>query len=130
MEGILVKKFNVDSTKDIEVYLNELLEDIIINKIIYTPVKNGDEVLITILYEGKEKVDKSTDYHKALSIIYNNNKISINLLQIQMNIGFNKASIIISKLEDLNIISKRDKNGQRKILLPLEEAKEIIDDLE
>lgn len=43
--------------------------------------------------------------------------ISVSLLQRHLRIGVIKANKIIESLENDNIISKRDKNGKRNILI-------------
>jgi S-DNA-T family DNA segregation ATPase FtsK/SpoIIIE len=46
-----------------------------------------------------------------------NNIVSINALQVEFGLGFNRCSNLVSKLEDLGIVSKRNGSKPRDILI-------------
>ncbi|MCR4899066.1 MAG: hypothetical protein K5892_07605, partial [Acholeplasmatales bacterium] len=45
------------------------------------------------------------------------NKISVNLIQNKFTLGFNRTLKLINKLEELKIISEKEKSNPRKILI-------------
>lgn len=64
----------------------------------------------------KDKVVKEV----AIYIIKTKNP-SINAIQKEFGLGFNRANEIIKLLEELNIISKQEKMTPRKVLVDLDE---------
>lgn len=54
------------------------------------------------------------------------NACSINLIQSKFSIGFNRASSIISQLEEKGIVSKKQDTKPREILVDIDKAKELI----
>ena len=51
---------------------------------------------------------------KAKSIVRSDKKCSISYIQRKLEIGYNRARVIIELLEKNNVISSPDKNGSRK----------------
>jgi len=61
-------------------------------------------------------IDNDLLYRIAESCI-KNNAISINALQVEFGLGFNRCSNLVSKLEDLGIVSERNGSNPRDILI-------------
>lgn len=119
------KSFYATDTKGIERFINEFLdkyEVVDVNQIAYNT--NNDYINVTIIY--KEDVFDNNDM-ELLKEIIKLDHISINEAQNALNIGFNRASILISILEDNKIIS--DKKDGRKLLMNLDEAIKLIDSI-
>jgi len=55
-------------------------------------------------------------YIKAKSIVQNDKNCSISYIQRKLEIGYNRAGIIMQLLEDDSVISSPNKNGTRKII--------------
>lgn len=69
--------------------------------------------------EQKERdIDILTD--AAIEIARNKGKISIRLLERELRIGYVKASTIMERLEEMEIVSKPKANKQRDILISKE----------
>ena len=120
------KSFYATDTKGIEIFINEFLdkyEVVDVNQIAYTT--NDVYINVTIIY--KEEVFDNNDM-ELLKEIFKLDHISINEAQRALNIGFNRASILISILEDNKIIS--DKKDGRKLLMNIDEANKLIDSID
>ena len=63
-----------------------------------------------------ETDDEDILYKRALVLIKTSKDISISYLQRELRIGYNKATDIIRKLEENNIITPPDKSGHRQVL--------------
>ena len=119
------KTFYATDTKGIESFINEFLdkyEVVDVNQIAYTT--NDVYINVTIIY--KEEVFDNNN-KELLKEIIKLDHISINNAQSKLNIGFNRASILISILEDNKIIS--DKKDGRKLLMNIDEANKLIDSI-
>lgn len=119
------KSFYATDDKEIEKFINEYLdkyEVVDVNQIGYTT--NNAYINVTIIY--KEDVFENNDKEQLKEIIKLDH-ISINEVQNALSIGFNRASILISILEDNKIIS--DKKDGRKLLMNIDEANKLIDSL-
>jgi len=119
------KTFYATDDKGIEAFINEYLdkyEVVDTNQVSYTT--NNAYINVTIIYE--EDVFDNNDM-ELLKEIIKLDHISINEAQNALNIGFNRASILISILEDKKIIS--DKKDGRKLLMNLDEAIKLIDSI-
>ena len=119
------ESFYATDTKGIERFINEFLdkyEVVDVNQIAYTT--NNAYINVTIIY--KEDVFVNNDM-ELLKEIIKLDHISINEAQSALNIRFNRASILISILEDNKIIS--DKKDGRKLLMNLDEAIKLIDSI-
>ncbi len=119
------KTFYATDDKGIEAFINEYLdkyEVIDTNQVSYTT--NNAYINVTIIY--KEDVFDNNDM-ELLKEIIKLDHISINNVQSKLNIGFNRASILISILEDNKIIS--DKKDGRKLLVSIDEANSVIESL-
>ncbi len=120
------KTFYATDDKGIEAFINEYLdkyEVIDVKQIAYTT--NDVYINVTIIY-NMEVFDKNDK--ELLKEIIKLDHISINNVQSKLNIGFNRASILISILEDNKIIS--DKKDGRKLLMNIEEANKLIDSID
>jgi len=53
----------------------------------------------------------------AITLICSYNEVSTSLLQRKFRIGFNRASKLLDQLEQINIVSAKDENYNRKILI-------------
>ena len=118
--------FYATDDKGIEKFINEYLdkyEVVDVNQIAYTT--NDVYINVTIIY--KEDVFDNND-KELLKEIIKLDHISINVAQNALNIGFNRASILISILEDNKIIS--DKKDGRKLLMNIDDANKLIDSLD
>lgn len=63
--------------------------------------------------------DNSDDglYKKALAIVRRDKKASTSYVQRQLRIGYNRAAIIIERMEEEGIVSEPGHNGKREILI-------------
>ena len=119
------ESFYATDTKGIEKFINEYLdkyEVVDVNQIGYTT--NDVYINVTIIY--KEEVFDNND-KELLKEIIKLDHISINNAQSKLNIGFNRASILISLLENNKIISSKEDG--RKLLVSIDEANSIIESL-
>ena len=58
-------------------------------------------------------------YKKAKTIVLQDNNSSISYLQRKLEIGYNRARLIIELLEENGVLSSPDKNAVRKIILDI-----------
>lgn len=119
------KTFYATDDKGIEAFINEYLdkyEVIDTNQISYTT--NDVYINVTIIY-NMEVFDKNDK--ELLKEIIKLDHISINNAQSKLNIGFNRASILINLLENNNIISSKEDG--RKLLMDIDEANSVIESL-
>lgn len=70
----------------------------------------------------------SEKYIEALKLCIEQNQASISLLMRKLSIGFNHASKIIEWLEVMNFVSSDSGNKPRKVLLTMEQFKNIFGD--
>lgn len=107
-------------------FINEYLEKYNVERINEIPISHNDSIglVVTILYEEKDDVISKEILLKAFEVMYESNRVSINYLQNELKIGFNKASRLISRLKELGVIK------ENKELIDLNEAKIIINNLE
>ena len=105
----------------IDNFINEYLEKY--NVIDIKEVVHNKVLLVTIIYEI-ELNDDSELLKKIVKSSENKDKISMNLLQEEFSIGFNRTSMALDTLEKLNIISPKP----RKLLISYDEAVKIIDE--
>jgi len=84
---------------------------------------NDKELIInTFDYEN----EKDLMYDVSLYLIHEN-QASINLIQQKFNIGFNKALLLLNKLEELGIVNKKIGTNPRSILInDSDKIKELI----
>ena len=100
------KTFYATDDKGIEAFINEYLdkyEVIDVKQIAYTT--NDVYINVTIIY-NMEVFDKNDK--ELLKEIIKLDHISINNAQSKLNIGFNRASILINLLENNTIISSKE----------------------
>ena len=119
------KTFYATDDKGIEEFINEYLdkyEVVDTNQISY--FTNNAYINVTIIY-NMEVFDKNDK--ELLKEIIKLDHISINNAQSKLNIGFNRASILINLLENNNIISSKEDG--RKLLVSIDEANSVIESL-
>ena len=111
-------------TKGIDEFVNQIAQKGNIENvnIIPTGSNNQHRIIVNVLYEPYDNERSKDLLIKSLDVIYNDKKISINHLQSKLEIGFNRASSIINSFETLGIISKKDDDNKRTILLEYNEA--------
>ena len=111
-------------TKGIDEFVNQIAQKGNIENVNIIPAGSNTvhRIIVNVLYEPYDNEISKDLLIKSLDILYNDKKISINHLQSKIEIGFNKASQIISLFEELGIISKRNEDNQRTILLEYNEA--------
>lgn len=66
-------------------------------------------------------IDDETIYKRAIQIVKSDRKVSISYIQRCLRIGYNRAAIIIERMEKDQIISPPNHAGKREILLPEED---------
>lgn len=66
---------------------------------------------------SNSKSEKDELFDEAVKVITSQGQASTSLLQRKLKIGYNRAARIIEQLEDEGIISKRDGNKPRKVIL-------------
>ena len=105
---------------DIDDFINEYLENYSIIDI--KQVSHKDYLFITIIYEIE--LDEDQELLKTVvKLIEKNGTMSINLLQNELGIGFNRASTSLRTLVKLNIISSDDK----RLIVSYDEAIKLIE---
>ena len=111
-------------TKGIDEFVNQIAQKGNIENvnIIPTGSNNQHRIIVNVLYEPYDNERSKDLLIKSLDVIYNDKKISINHLQSKLEIGFNRASSIINSFETLGIISKKDDDNKKNILLEYNEA--------
>ena len=111
-------------TKGIDEFVNQIAQKGNIENVNIIPAGSNTihRIIVNVLYELYDNEISKDLLIKSLDILYNDKKISINHLQSKIEIGFNKASQILSLFEELGIISKRNEDNLRDILLEYSEA--------
>ena len=118
------KLLNWSNVKGIDEFVNQIAQKGNIENvnIIHTGNNNQHCIIVNVLYEPYDNERSKDLLIKSLDVIYNDKKISINHLQSKLEIGFNRASSIINSFETLGIISKKNDDNQRTILLEYNDA--------
>ena len=113
-----------EDTKGIDEFVNQIAQKGNIENVNIIPAGSNTvhNIIVNVLYEPYDNKISKDLLIKSLDILYNAEKISINHLQSKIGIGFNKASQILRLFEELGIISKRNEDNQRTILLEYNEA--------
>ena len=111
-------------TKGIDEFVNQIAQKGNIENVNIIPAGSNTihRIIVNVLYEPYDNEISKDLLIKSLDILYNDKNISINHLQSKVEIGFNKASQILSLFEELGIISKRNEENKRDILLEYCEA--------
>lgn len=115
---------NWGNTKGIDEFVNQIAQKGNIENVNIIPTGSNtlSRIIVNVLYEPYDNEISKDLLIKSLDILYKDKKTSINNLQSNLEIGFNKASQILSLFEELGIISKRNEDNQRTILLEYNEA--------
>ena len=71
-----------------------------------------------IVVDSKDKKGSSDDdlYDKVVDFAYENEEISVSLIQRQFRIGYNRASRIVDDMEKNGLVSKSDGSKPRKVI--------------
>ena len=86
--------------------------------LLYAEPRDEDE--IDIPYANPFTITDE-EYRKAWKIISEAGKASVSYLQRRMSLGYNKAALIMEKLEKEGIVSKQDRAKPREVLKKYEE---------
>lgn len=68
--------------------------------------------------DGAEPGSDDDLYNKALAIVKKDRKVSTSYIQRCLRIGYNRAAIIVERMEEEGVISAPNHVGRREILLP------------
>lgn len=55
-------------------------------------------------------------YNQAVAIVRNDKKTSISYVQRRLRIGYNRAAVLIERMEEEGVLSPADHTGKREIL--------------
>ncbi len=55
-------------------------------------------------------------YNQAVAIVRNDKKTSISYVQRRLRIGYNRAAVLIERMEEEGVLSAADHSGKREIL--------------
>ena len=115
---------NWGNTKGIDEFVNQIAQKGNIENVNIIPTGSNtlSRIIVNVLYEPYDNEIPKDLLIKSLDILYKDKKTSINNLQSNLEIGFNKASQILSLFEELGVISSRNEDNQRTILLEYNEA--------
>ena len=98
------------------VFVRQILEKEIIGKVLDTKtIKTKKNVKISNIKQDENNNDNDI-YNQAINLIRKNHKVSISMLVDNFKINYDRAALIIEKLESLRIISEADHLGQRSVL--------------
>ena len=75
--------------------------------------KEIDEIVIATDKKGNSDDDL---YEQVVDFAYENEEISVSLVQRQFRIGYNRASRIVEDMEKNGIVGKSDGSKPRKVL--------------
>ena len=93
---------------------------------IQIPYVDNDSLNNIFNYQQNKQLEYDEYLYDAAIYAIENNTCSVSLLQRKFNIGFNRASSIINKLEELKIISEYNGSKPRKVLVTKEELQNLI----
>ncbi len=62
--------------------------------------------------------DDESLYKQAINIVKRDRKVSTSYIQRCLRIGYNRAALIIERMEDEGVVSEPNHSGKREILLP------------
>ena len=118
----ITKSFRAGSIERlIDNFINEYLEKY--NVIEIKEISHCEYMFVTIIYEMKIN-EEGELLKKIVKISENMDIISMNTIQNELTIGFNRASRALQSLEDLSIISSKP----RRLLVSYRDAEKIIDE--
>ena len=78
------------------------------------------------MYEESLSLEKDPLFEDAVNLIISKEKVSVGLIQRAFKIGFNRASNIIAQLEQNGIVSVQNDEGNREVLINIEQYKNIM----
>ena len=110
IQGAFLTEEEVEKITDF-VQLNNYVEDLEQSQ--QEISKEIDEIVI-----ASDKSGNSDDelYDKVVDFAYENEEISVSLVQRQFRIGYNRASRIVDDMEKNGIVGKSDGSKPRKVL--------------
>ena len=98
------------------VFVRQILEKEIIGKVLDTKtIKIKKNIKIPNIKKDENNDDNDL-YSQSINLIRKNHKVSISMLVDNFKINYDRAALIIEKLESLGIISEADHLGQRSVL--------------
>tara|TARA_B100000029_G_scaffold502488_1_gene577843 strand:+ start:1883 stop:2293 length:411 start_codon:yes stop_codon:yes gene_type:complete len=98
------------------VFVRQILEKEIIGKVLdANAIKPKKNTKISDTKEGKNNSNNDL-YDQSINLIRKHHKVSISMLVDHFKINYDKAALIIEKLESLGVISEADHLGQRRVL--------------
>ena len=69
------------------------------------------------LWEANTSASSDDDlYNQAVAIVRNDKKTSISYVQRRLRIGYNRAAVLIERMEEEGVLSPADHTGKREIL--------------
>ena len=75
----------------------------------------------------QEDVNKDKDIKEVIALALDSEKgISMSLIQRKLGFGWPRAAKAVDKLQHMNVLTPRDKNGNMKLLISKDKAEEII----
>lgn len=132
----ITKTILASSDKAIDEFINEYLSKYKVEQIIKTLYETNNVYFsISIIYNeeitkccnDKENLKNCAEDKEMLKkIIHLNQPLSINRVQVEYQIGFNRACNLLAKLVELGITSSKEEG--RKMLVSVEEAVRIIEE--
>lgn len=85
---------------------------------------NGEDIFsITSKSDGFGSTGNSKDakdaqlYQQAVEIVKRDRKVSVSYIQRQLRIGYNRAAVLVEKMEENGIVSPPNRAGKREILV-------------
>lgn len=81
------------------------------------PVESDSPQVDMIQLESKIGKDEAL-YDQIVDFVISSRKVSTSSVQRRFRIGYNRASVMVEKMEAEGVVSAMDMNGQRKVLSP------------
>ena len=75
--------------------------------------------------DGEDIEGEDSKLREAIKIAVEDQKISTSLLQRKLSIGYGRAAKIIDRMQEMNIVSAPDGNKPRRILITLQQYREM-----
>ena len=72
---------------------------------------------LELVRHGQRGIEMDELYKKALQIVIDEQKASMSLLQRKLGVGYNKAGMLIERMEEENYIEEFKGGASRKVLI-------------